>query len=101
MKTNELTGDALLWAVAVCMGYTDLHRIPDRMPHEPQLAMMPPRRDYGAMELWEIGSVNDWGFFGSTIEHEKIALEHLYGAGDAGADVWVASMTYPLSLIHI
>lgn len=95
MKTNELTGDALLWAVAVCMGYTDLHRIPDRMPHEPQLAMMPPRRDYGAMELWEIGSDNDWGFFGPTIEHEKIALEHLHGAGDAGADVWVASMTYP------
>ena len=76
MKTNELTGDALLWAVAVCMGYTDLHRIPDRMPHEPQLAMMPPRRDYGAMELWEIGSDCDWGWFGPIIEREKIATRY-------------------------
>ena len=61
------------------------------MPHEPQFAMMPPNRDYGVMELWEIGSDCDWEWFGPIIEKEKISLEHLYGAGDAGEDVWVAT----------
>ncbi len=76
VKTSELTGDALLWAVATCEGYTNLHKIDGRMPHEPQLAMMPPRRKYGAMELWEIGSDSDWEFFGPIIEREKIGLGH-------------------------
>lgn len=75
MKTSELTGDALLWAVATCQGYTDLHTINGRAPHEPRLAMMPPRREYGAMELWEIGSDSDWEFFGPIIEREKITIE--------------------------
>lgn len=93
MKTSELTGDTLVWAVATCEGYTDLHKIEGRWPHEPHLAMMPPRREYGAMELWEIGSDCDWRFFGPIIERNRISLEHLYGAGDAGADVWVATLT--------
>ena len=74
MKTSELTGDALVCAVAMCEGYTDLHKIPDRWPHEPQWAMMPPRQEYGAMELWEIGSDRDWGFFGPIIEREGITV---------------------------
>ena len=74
MKTSELTGDALVCAVAMCEGYTDLHKIPDRWPHEPQWAMMPPRQEYGAMELWEIGSDRDWGFFGPIIERERIQI---------------------------
>jgi hypothetical protein len=85
IKTSELVGDALVWAVATCEGYTDLHKIAGRMPHEPQLAMMPPRRVYGAMELWEIGSDRDWGFFGPIIEREKITLD-VFEDG-----VWVAS----------
>ena len=74
MKTSELTGDALVCAVAMCEGYTDLHKIPDRWPHEPQWAMMPPRQEYGAMELWEIGSDRDWGFFGPIIERERLSI---------------------------
>ena len=74
MKTAELTGDALVCAVAMCEGYTDLHKIPDRWPHEPQWAMMPPNREYGVMELWEIGSDRDWGFFGPIIEREEITV---------------------------
>jgi hypothetical protein len=74
MKTSELTGDALVCAVAKCEGYTELHKIPGRWAHEPQWAMMPPRREYGAMELWEIGSDRDWGFFGPIIEREFISL---------------------------
>jgi hypothetical protein len=33
----------------------------------------------------------DWSQGGPIIEREKISIEHLYGAGDAGADVWVAT----------
>ena len=68
MKTSELTGDALVCAVAMCEGYTNLHKIPGRLPHEPQWAMTPPRSEYGDMELWEIGSDCDWAFFGPIIE---------------------------------
>lgn len=85
MKTSELTGDALVCAVAMCEGYTDLHKIPDRWPHEPQWAMMPPRQEYGVMELWEIGSDRDWGFFGPIIEREKIDVWTHAG------EVWAAS----------
>ena len=74
MRTSELTHDALVAAVAMCEGYTDLHKIEGRMPHEPQFAMMPPRRDYGVMELWEIGSDCDWGWFGPIIEREGVCL---------------------------
>ena len=91
MKTSELTHDALVAAVAMCLGYTDLHKIEGRMPHEPQFAMMPPNRDYGVVELWEIGSDCDWGWFGPIIAREKISIEYMSGAGDAGADVWVAT----------
>jgi hypothetical protein len=91
MKTSELTHDALVAAVAMCEGYTDLHKIEGRMPHEPQFAMWPPRREYGVMELWEIGSDCDWGWFGPIIQREKISIEYMAGAGDAGADVWVAT----------
>ncbi len=88
MKTSELTGDTLVWAVATCEGYTDLHKIEGRWPHEPHLAMMPPRREYGAMELWEIGSDCDWRFFGPIIEREKIGLGHEICDGNS---YWVAT----------
>jgi hypothetical protein len=74
IKTSELTGDVLVWAVATCEGYTELHKIEGRWPHEPHLAMMPPRQEYGAMELWEIGSDCDWRFFGPIIEREWLDI---------------------------
>lgn len=95
MKTSELTHDALVAAVAMCLGYTNLHKIEGRWKHEPQFAMTPPNPLYGVMELWEIGSDCDWEWFGPIIEREKLSIEYMAGAGDAGADVWVANMTYP------
>jgi hypothetical protein len=68
MKTSELTGPALDWAVAKAAGQTY---------HGP---------------AWTKPST-DWKQGGPIIEREKITLEHLYGAGDAGADVWVATLT--------
>lgn len=88
MKTSELKGDALLWAVATIEGYTDLHKIEGRWQHEPHLAMMPPHREYGAMELWEIGSDNDWEFFGPIIERERMDIQ----CWDFHSMPWKASM---------
>ena len=72
MKTSELQGAALDWAVAKC-------ELPDEWP--------------GAEIV--LGDVTDysidWQLAGPIIEKEKISLEHLYGAGDAGEDVWVAT----------
>ena len=74
MKTSELTGAALEWAVAKCEGYTCLHKTEGRMPHEPQLVMWPPRKAYGLVELWELGYSTDWSQGGPIIEREWIDL---------------------------
>ena len=74
MKTSELTGAALDWAVAKCEGYTCLHKTEGRMPHEPQLVMWPPRKAYGFVELWELGYSTDWSQGGPIIEREWIDL---------------------------
>lgn len=65
MKTSELQGSALDWAVAQCEELK-LGGLP----------FLPSKR---------------WDHAGPIIEKEKISLEHLYGAGDAGEDVWVAT----------
>jgi hypothetical protein len=40
------------------------------------------------MELWEIGSDSDWGFFGPIIEREKVGLGHEICDGNS---YWVAT----------
>jgi hypothetical protein len=82
IKTNELAGNPLNWAVAEGEGNVQLQydsregliirNILGWIPYRPSVA-------------WQQG--------GPIIEREKITLEHLYGAGDAGADVWVATLT--------
>ena len=74
MRTSELQGAALDWAVAKCEGYTGLHKIAGRMPHEPQLGIWPPRKEYGVMDLWELGFSTDWAKAGPIIERERIHL---------------------------
>jgi hypothetical protein len=75
MKTNELTGLALDWAVAQCEGYTGLHKIAGRRPHEPQLGIWPPRKEYGVMDLWELSYSTDWAQGGPIIEREEIGIK--------------------------
>ena len=72
MKTSELTGQALDWAVAKCEGYTGLHKIAGRMPHEPQLGILPPRKEYGVMDLWELSYSTNWAQGGPIVEREKL-----------------------------
>lgn len=74
VKTNELIGVALDLAVAECEGYTGFHSIPNRMEHEPQWAMIPPRSAYGAVEMCELCFSTDWAQGGAIIEREKITL---------------------------
>lgn len=45
------------------------------MPHEPQLGMFPPRKEYGVMELWELSFSSDWNKGGWIIEREEISIE--------------------------
>lgn len=73
-KTSELQGAALDWAVATVEGYTELHRMENRWGHEPHLAMHPPRREYGVVEMWQLGFSTDWSQGGPIIEREKISL---------------------------
>ena len=75
MRTSELQGAALDWAVATIEGYTELHRMENRWDHEPHLAMHPPRREYGVVEMWQLGFSTDWAAAGPIIEREKITLE--------------------------
>ena len=66
MKTSELTGAALDWAVAVCEGFTDYD--PDTE------TMMPPRKEYGRVNFDEYSYSTDWAQGGPIIERENICL---------------------------
>jgi hypothetical protein len=83
MKTSELTGAALDWAVAQCEGYTGLHKIAGRRPHEPQLGIWPPRKEYGVMDLWELSYSTDWAQGGPIIEREGITVSKEAGGWSA------------------
>lgn len=74
IKTSELTGAALDWAVATVEGYTELHRMENRWDHEPHLAMHPPRREYGVVEMWQLGFSTDWAQAGPIIEREWLHI---------------------------
>jgi hypothetical protein len=68
MKTSELTGAALDWAVAKCEGFTDYD--PDTE------TMMPPRKGYGRVNFDEYSYSTDWAHGGPIIEREKIGLTY-------------------------
>ena len=92
MRTSELTGAALDWAVAKCEGYTGLHKIDGRMAHEPQLGMYPPRRAYGVMDLFELGFSTDWAQGGPIIEREGIKVGVI---DDSAPVIWAAQLSDP------
>lgn len=66
IKTSELTGTALDWAVAKCEGFTD---------YDPRTEkMLPPRKEYGWVQLWEYNWSTDWSQGGPIIEREFMEL---------------------------
>lgn len=89
MKTSELTGAALDWAVAKCEGGEfHMRTYKGDNPGAPFPAI---QWAYDWQELSAFQPSTDWALGGPIIEWEKISLEYLPGAGDAGADVWVAT----------
>jgi hypothetical protein len=100
IKTSELQGAALDWAVAKCEGYTGLHKIEGRMPHEPQLGIWPPRKEYGVMDLWELGFSTDWSQGGPIIERHWIELVPWPNESDEN-DRWEAIQNdLPIRVYH-
>lgn len=73
IKTSELIGPALDWAVATCEGYTDLHKDCHRFGNE-SLLMTPPRSEYGAVLFADLAFATDWMQGGPIIEREQITL---------------------------
>jgi hypothetical protein len=63
MKTSELTGAALDWAVAKCEGYTDYCGATDKM--------LPPRKEYGWVQLFDLNYSTNWAQGGPIIERIK------------------------------
>lgn len=62
MKTAELTGASLDWAVAKCEGFTDYD-------HDTE-TMLAPRKEYGRVNLDEYSYSTDWAQGGPIIERE-------------------------------
>jgi hypothetical protein len=76
VKTSELTGAALDWAVAKCVGIPKLEVVWERLQH----SYLPS---------------TDWAQGGPIIEREKIAT-----APDTGLDWWVASIKGGILIDH-
>jgi len=73
MKTSELIGPALDWAVAKCEGYSDLRFNPHRFCND-ILIMTPPRKEYGVVELSDLNYSTDWAQGGRIIERDRINI---------------------------
>ncbi len=72
IKTSELIGDQLDWAVATCEGYTSLRKNPHRF--DSTLIMSPPRNEYGPVFLDDLDYSGDWSMGGPIIDREHIDL---------------------------
>jgi hypothetical protein len=91
MKTSELTGAALDWAVATCLGYTNLRQ--HRYTTESFLEWVmdpPPRVEYGPVELGNLAFSFDWSQGGPIIERENIGTYRSPKAG--GGSNWVGAL---------
>ena len=84
MKTSELIGPALDWAVAKYEGYTDLRRNPHRFAND-MLVMTAPRAEWGVEYLVDLDYSTDWSQGGPIIERERISVIDV-----DGYDFWKA-----------
>lgn len=83
IKTSELTGAALDWAVAKCEGFAEYDPLTEKM--------LPPRREYGWVSLSEYRFSTDWAQGGPIIERERIDLQAKINAG-SDYDEWLATI---------
>lgn len=82
MKTSELIGPALDWAVAMCEGFTDYDPLTEKM--------LTPRKEYGWVDLCDYRFSTDWYQGGPIIQHEEIEM-HVIPAGRDPAN-WVGAL---------
>ncbi len=85
MKTNELTGAALDWAVAKCEGWENLRRNPHRFA---DFLIM--SKGGENLRLEDFNPSTDWSQGGPIIERERIILS----PDDEGPELW-CSWKYP------
>lgn len=93
VKTEELNGPALDWAVATCMGYTNLHHR-ELKGYEVPTTVLAMDAQYGWVELSEMDYSTDWSRGGPIIEQEGINITTI----DAlDGPYWEAYMPYGMS----
>lgn len=84
-QTSELSCHALNWAVATCLGYTDLRRYQREdwdaglqcFRAQCFLVMTPPRKEWGPVPLADLAFSSDWAQGGPIIERaDGFQLKH-------------------------
>ena len=85
IKTNELSGAALDWAVAKC-------EFPYASSEDIQVWVQPLPCDDETDFKFQPST--DWAQGGPIIEREKVCVEYMAGAGDGGLDVWVTEVLH-------
>ena len=88
MKTSELIGPALDWAVAKCVGYADLRMNPHR--YAAFLIMTPPRAEYGPMQLADLDFATNWELSGPIIEREEVEIGRYWNREPTHHMAWKA-----------
>lgn len=81
MKTSELTGTALDWAVAKCEGYEIVRMRGNKITFLD-------RTDDGALNEKQIGYSTDWSQGGQIIEREEISLSRDFDTGRVEWSAW-------------
>jgi len=79
-----MQGAALDWAVAKCEGKNGVL-------HDDGITRCIVAAAPSGVYKGTYRPSTNWAQGGPIIEREKISLEYLFGAGDGGADVWVAT----------
>lgn len=95
IKTSELIGDQLDWAVATCEGYTSLRKNAHRFDRA--LIMTPPRKEYGPVFLDDLAYSGDWSIGGPIMDAQYIETTVIPAGFDpkehppiVDGDVWEA-----------
>ncbi len=89
VKTETLTDRALDWAVATCVGYSNLRADPHRFAEPGNLIMDPPRVAYGPVDLTDLDFSTDAASSLPLIQAARIGLlPNRDGAGWEAGTAW-------------
>lgn len=91
VQVREATPSQLNWLVAKAMGMLAAGRVVvdfEYMSGESPVRWEPKLSTYYSSAY---SPTTNWAHGGPIIERERISIEYMPGAGDAGLDVWVAT----------